>query len=107
MPVPVVRPVDEVIDEEHGYLFQNHESELQSPQWALASCRDSQPEIFFPISAGDVRNREAAVSYCASCAIRTQCLELAMRDRSLVGIWGGTDEVDRARLRGHHLVVVR
>ena len=51
------------------------------------------------LSPRDVASRDEALSYCAACSIRTACLTLAMRDKSLVGIWGGTDEVERERLR--------
>ncbi len=101
-----VRQVDAGIAEEQGYLYRGHHVELQSTVWSDAACRDADPEIFFPISAQDRVNRAEALAHCAVCDIARDCLDLAMRDRSLVGIWGGTDEIDRARLRGRHLAVV-
>jgi WhiB family redox-sensing transcriptional regulator len=102
-----VRQVDAAIAEEQDYLYRGHHAELQSPVWSDAACRDADPEIFFPISTRDVVHRDEALAHCAVCDIAQDCLDLAMRDRSLVGIWGGTDEFDRARLRGgRHLSVV-
>ncbi len=104
MPVPVVRPREEVIDEEHDYLFAADATVLQEPLWALAACAGAAPDVFFPLSAHDVASRRAALAYCAECPIARPCLDTALRDPSLVGIWGGTDEVERARLRGRRLV---
>lgn len=98
MPVAVVRPRDEVIAEEHAYLFHAEPESWQGPRWARAACRDAFPEIFFPISPTD-EARSRALAYCDGCEIRAQCLQTAMGDRSLVGIWGGTDEIERDRLR--------
>ena len=39
VPVPVVRPREEVIDEEHDYLFAADAVSLQAPEWSLAACR--------------------------------------------------------------------
>lgn len=91
------------IDEEHGYLFRGERAELRSSTWSDAACRDADAEIFFPISMRDSVSRVEALAYCGSCAIRSACLEVALRDGSLVGIWGGTDEEERTRLRRSHL----
>jgi WhiB family transcriptional regulator, redox-sensing transcriptional regulator len=96
---PVVRTDDELIADEHGYLFVSSTADLASPAWSQAACRDAYPEAFFPISERDVANREHALTYCRACVIRTDCLRVAMRDKSIQGIWGGTDERDRAALR--------
>lgn len=94
------------IDDEHGYLFRSQRAELRSSAWAEAACRDAYPEIFFPISVHDSVSRAEALAYCESCTIRSACLDVALRDRNLVGIWGGTDEEERARLRRSHLCQV-
>jgi WhiB family transcriptional regulator, redox-sensing transcriptional regulator len=106
VPVPVVRPREVVIAEEQDYLFHADPGALQAPVWSDAACRGAQPDVFFPISAHDTASREEALAFCASCRIEAQCRAIALRDPTLVGIWGGTDEVERARLRGRRLVVV-
>jgi WhiB family redox-sensing transcriptional regulator len=93
--------VHELIAEEQEYLFHGEPGRLESPVWADAACRDApRPEAFFPISTRDVSSREEALAHCRRCVIRQDCLATAMLDPTLVGIWGGTDEVDRAGLRG-------
>ena len=87
--------------DEHDYLFTGEPGDLAADWWVLAACDGQEPEIFFPLSPQDVRAKEKAVAICAKCQVREQCLTTAMADRSLVGIWGGTDELDRARLREH------
>jgi len=104
VPVPVVRPREEVIDEEHDYLFAADAVSLQAPEWSLAACRGAAPDVFFPLTTHDVVSRREALSFCGGCDIRRQCLETALQDPSIVGIWGGTDEVERARLRGRRYV---
>jgi WhiB family redox-sensing transcriptional regulator len=100
----VVVPVAEEIAKEQEYLFHGDPARLESAEWARAACTDARPEAFFPITVHDVASRTEAVAYCARCVIQTQCLTTALADPSLVGIWGGTDEVDRARMRGRRRV---
>jgi WhiB family redox-sensing transcriptional regulator len=41
----------------------------------------------------------AAKAVCARCPVRVNCLEWAIADPHLVGIWGGTTEAERERMR--------
>ena len=69
---------------------------LTSGSWQEdAACRDADPEVFF---SNDEADREQALSYCAACPVRTECLEHALATREAYGIWGGTDETERKRL---------
>ncbi len=106
MPVPVVRPREVVIAEEQEYLFHADPEGLVALSWADAACRDAEPEVFFPLSAHDVVSRREALAHCAVCPVVDACRDLALADPSIVGIWGGTDEVERARLRGRRAVHV-
>ncbi len=99
---PLPRDPLEVIAEEQEYLFVSDPRDLQGPWWVDAACQDAEPDVFFPVSDCDVWSRTAALEYCGACAVRSQCLAVAMTDRTLIGIWGGTDEAERARLRRHH-----
>jgi WhiB family transcriptional regulator, redox-sensing transcriptional regulator len=69
--------------------------------WSQAACRSADPELFFPISALDASSRDVAraKAICGRCGARPQCLAHAMEAGSLQGIWGGTTEEDRRRLR--------
>lgn len=61
-----------------------------------AACRDTDPMLFFP-ERGE--SHEAAVSVCNGCAVRADCLEHALRGPERFGVWGGTSERERRRIR--------
>jgi WhiB family transcriptional regulator, redox-sensing transcriptional regulator len=63
------------------------------------ACRDMDPDLFFPISptrlAADQIGK--AKSICASCQVREECLQFALRTKDTHGIWGGTTPDERRR----------
>lgn len=68
------------------------------PAWMeRASCRGHPARWWFSERAVE---RARAVEVCRRCPVRTECLAFALgaRDR-LVGVWGGTNEGKRRRLR--------
>ena len=70
---------------------------------AKAACRGPHTSVFFPPShferKDDKEAREAqAKSICASCGVRRDCLEYALRIREPHGIWGGLNEAERRAL---------
>lgn len=72
---------------------------------AHAACRDSDTRLFTePGSRDDVRQALAA---CATCSVRAACLAVALSHdaEADVGIWGGTTEVARRRIRAGSLTV--
>ena len=63
---------------------------------AQAACRSEDVNLFFPGSGGsDLR----AKKICMSCTVRAQCLDTALRVPDTVGVWGGTSERQRRRIR--------
>ena len=66
-----------------------------------AACRDSDPDLFFPI--GDtgpaVEHAEAAKAVCRQCPVRVDCLEYALISNQEAGVWGGATEEERRQLR--------
>jgi WhiB family redox-sensing transcriptional regulator len=72
--------------------------------WTEAACQDAEPDIFFPVSSTGRGGEEArAKLVCAGCPVRADCLAYAMdAGAPLQGIWGGTSDTDRARLRRSH-----
>jgi len=82
-------------------------------QWR-AACRGEDANLFFP--PNHVEDREArllreqqAKAICATCPVRIECLEYAVRTRESHGIWGGLNELERRiltrqRERSLHLV---
>ena len=81
--------------------------ELLKVSSVSAACTGADPELFFPLGERDVRAKADAFSYCTRCTVHRACLDVALGDASLVGIWGGTDEHERRRLRGARLRLVQ
>lgn len=61
-----------------------------------ANCIGVDPDIFFPERGASTKE---AKSICAACIVRTDCLEYALENSEKFGIWGGTSERERRRLR--------
>jgi len=62
-------------------------------------CAQTDSELFFPESAGDaVRIKPIVKKICGSCDFQSECLEYALNTNSF-GIWGGTLETERKRMR--------
>jgi WhiB family redox-sensing transcriptional regulator len=68
-----------------------------------ASCRDEDPELFFPIgTAGSALTQiESAKDICRRCPVMTECLAWALSSGQDAGIWGGLTEDERRLLRRH------
>lgn len=72
--------------------------------WHLkAACRGPESDLFFPPPIPERREEreareERAKAICAQCAVRTECLDFALRVREPHGIWGGLTESERRRL---------
>lgn len=74
---------------------------------AAGACLTADPDLFFPVAVGTVASRQIARAQriCASCPVKQQCLDFAMRTRESTGIWGGTTPEQRIRaLRGRRPV---
>ena len=68
---------------------------------ALSECRDSDPNLFFPVgSTGPAVDQIAAAKeICGTCAVNEECLQYALETNQEAGIWGGYAEDERRRLR--------
>ncbi|GAA2478357.1 MULTISPECIES: WhiB family transcriptional regulator [Actinomycetes] len=66
-----------------------------------AECRYEDPDLFFPIgSTGPAQvQAERAKTVCERCPVRQECLDWALDTGQGIGIWGGTTELERRRLR--------
>ena len=65
-------------------------------EWmADGKCRDLPAATFFPSDGVGV---DVARQICAGCAVKTECLEYALRNRIDHGVWGGTSERERRRI---------
>jgi WhiB family redox-sensing transcriptional regulator len=61
-----------------------------------ALCKDLPQRMFFPERH---ESAEPALRICRRCPVREECLEYAMRNQIHWGIWGGTSERERRRMR--------
>ena len=69
---------------------------------AAGACRSADPELFFPIATGvavTVTQVRKAQRICAGCGVRQQCLDFAMQNSEVHGVWGGTTPEERVRTR--------
>lgn len=66
-----------------------------------AACRNVEPELFFPIgnTGGAVHQIESAKKVCRECDALEPCLEFALATNQESGVWGGTGEEERRKLR--------
>ena len=66
-----------------------------------AACRDTDPDLFFPVgtTGAAIEQIDAAKTVCFSCLARSACLEFALATNQESGVWGGTSEEDRRKLR--------
>lgn len=62
---------------------------------AHRACADRDVSFFFPSDRGGVKR---AIKVCDSCPVREQCLEFAICNQIVDGIWGGTTETTRVKL---------
>lgn len=75
-----------------------------SDAWQLrAACKGPQATAFFPPAHAERKDEKAsreerAKAICATCSVRRDCLEYALRIREPHGIWGGLNEVERKQL---------
>lgn len=65
---------------------------------AEGSCRGvaGADGLFFPERGESTRDAKAV---CADCPVKAECLEYALANSEKFGIWGGTSERERRRLR--------
>ena len=67
----------------------------------LAACRDTDPDLFFPVGTTGpaIEQIENAKAVCATCDAQIPCLEFALTTNQDSGVWGGTSEEERRKLR--------
>jgi WhiB family redox-sensing transcriptional regulator len=65
--------------------------------WDHAHCRYVEPEAFFPTRG---HSPQPAIRICQTCPVKQPCLTYALtRTERLPGVWGGTTEQQRAKMR--------
>lgn len=74
----------------------------QPDEWRdVASCRDTDPDLFFPVgTTGPALDQIAsAKAVCDECEAKAPCLEFALATNQDSGIWGSTSEEERRTIR--------
>jgi len=66
-----------------------------------SACKDTDPELFFPVGTTGpaITQIEMAKAVCRICPVQAHCLEFALTTNQDSGIWGGTSEEERRKLR--------
>ena len=80
---------------------------LASDDWrSVAACQDTDPDLFFPVgTTGPAIEQIAnAKAVCNGCDAKEPCLEFALTTNQDSGVWGGTSEEERRKLRRAWLV---
>lgn len=67
----------------------------------LAACRDTDPDLFFPVGTTGpaIEQIENAKAVCRQCDVREECLKFALATNQDSGIWRGTSEEERRKIR--------
>lgn len=65
-----------------------------------AACLGTDPDAFF-LHGSDKRTLRhmAAKRLCDACPVSAQCLEYAVENDEIFGLWGGLDAGERRRMR--------
>jgi WhiB family redox-sensing transcriptional regulator len=66
-----------------------------------AACRDTNPDLFFPVGTTGpaIEQIDQAKAVCRQCDAQVACLEFALVTNQDSGVWGGTSEEERRKLR--------
>lgn len=75
----------------------------QDDNWRQSgACRGLDPDLFYPERGADPKPTQRI---CADCGVREECLDYAMERRE-IGIWGGTSERERRRIKRRQRLAV-
>jgi WhiB family redox-sensing transcriptional regulator len=70
------------------------------PAWAAnAACVGHDPDLWFTPGEIDDPGPRQAIAICRTCPVLDSCLQYALGQPGLHGIWGGTTAVQRTRRR--------
>jgi len=78
--------------------------ETESSWRDIAACSGDRGALFYPPLRSERRSVKAAREVrakrvCATCPVRTDCLEQALTFGERYGIWGGLTDAERRHLR--------
>jgi WhiB family transcriptional regulator, redox-sensing transcriptional regulator len=82
----------------------------QQDDWrSRGACLAADPDLFFPISSRGSSSAQAnrAKAICTGCQVRAECIDFAIARRDVLGIWGGTTDDERKKLRRNRATAAR
>ena len=69
----------------------------EPPAWHQHAARaGTDPDLFFPGRGQPITD---ARRVCATCPVKAECLDYAIRNGETIGVWGGTLERERRAMR--------
>lgn len=72
----------------------------EADDWRIeAACRDADPELFFPHKVEDAVHYAGARLICAECTVTGPCLEYALSQHIIHGMWGMTTPTERRAIQ--------
>ena len=71
---------------------------------ARARCHGVDPGLFYP-ERGE--SADPAKAVCRPCPVREQCLSYALDNNEEFGVWGGTSQNDRRKMRRRRPLAAR
>ena len=77
-------------------MYHDHDEQHDQGWQDEANCLGVDPDLFFPERGASTRE---AKEVCRGCTVRLACLEYALVNGDMFGIWGGLSERERRRLR--------
>ena len=83
-------------------LMWNRTVDWDADDWRrAAACRNTEPDLFFPVGTTGpaVDQIDAAKRVCRSCEALEPCLDFALADPEVIGLWGGLSAKGRKALR--------
>ena len=83
---------------------------MEDGAWrSQSACRDTDPDLFFPVGTTGpaIVQIESAKKVSMECEVRQPCLEFALTTNQDSGIWGGTSEEERRKLRRQYVAAKR
>lgn len=72
---------------------------MRGDEWRkLAACRGHDPNIYIPEKKDKKDTKHYDKSTCNSCKVKAECLDYALKNRAVKGLWGGTTPKEREKL---------
>lgn len=70
------------------------------PSWqTYAACVDADTNLFYPENPKNQHDYAAAKEFCDRCVVQQECLDYAIKNEELYGVWGGKTPNERDVIR--------